>query len=119
MQQDPEYARTMQKPVMILHLLIICGEALFVCIFGLITWSGIDETCREKEVPNDLWILFQITVVLWTVSATCTACGACVVTCMLCGMVPEPEGGLPAPRPAHGVEPGEQDPFVEQNPSHP
>ena len=123
MQQDPEYARTMRMPMTVLHLLILCGEALFVCIFGLLTWMGVDTKCREKEVPTDLWVLFQITVVLWTISAACTACGACAVCCMLCGILPEPEGGLGAQQQGgHQAQPGERedDPFVEQNPGgHP
>merc|ERR1719310_114424 len=87
MQQDPEYARAMQKPMIVLHLFIITGEALFVAIFGMSTWTGISEKCKAM-VPGDLYTLFMITVVLWTITATFTACSASCMACMLCGLIP-------------------------------
>jgi len=46
MAQDAEYAQRMRTPLLMLHFMIIGGEALFVSIFGLLAWTGISAECK-------------------------------------------------------------------------
>jgi hypothetical protein len=50
--------------MIVLHLFIVTGQALFIAIFGMLAWTGISNECKAM-VPNDLYLLFEITVGLW------------------------------------------------------
>jgi len=113
MAQDPEYARTMRIPLQMLHVTLLSGEAFFISIFGNLAWKGISAACLE-QVPSDLWVIFQIVVVLWTISCVACTCTWCVLLAMLAGVIDEP-GQAPA-EPNYENNP-ENEPFVEQNPS--
>merc|ERR1712216_211113 len=81
MSQDAAYARAMQKPLLVLHLFIVSSEAWFVFIYGLLAWRGISDKCKAvlTKKNGDLWVLFQITVVLWSISAVFMTCAVCIL----------------------------------------
>jgi len=60
----------------VLVLLGSCGATLFVAVFGARAWLTIDAECKQDVVDNhnNIWLLFQIAVVLALVSSTVLLC---------------------------------------------
>jgi len=128
MSQDEAYAAAMAQPLMALHLLIVASEAWFVFIFGLLAWTGLSGHCQDiltRSKTNgkldkdpaygatDLWILFQVTVVL--ISAVFVSCGVCA----LCGMIAHARSqGGGGGGGGGGAAAGEEESFIEQNPTN-
>jgi len=117
MSQDRVYAEKMSMPLTILHCAILASEAFFIAVYGHLAWSGITPECQAL-LPTDLWVLFQITVVLWTISAVATSCMVCILALIIVGVVPNVVTNQAGAAGAAGGAPdAEREPFVEQNPS--
>lgn len=120
MSHDDKYREVMAYPLMGFHFAIIATEAILVFTFGVVAWTGISSECISEvdKASDSMWILFQITTVLWGCSSIIVGCMFCCVMLVVAGVVAPPGGmqQVPAAGGDNGAD-DEREAFVEHNPS--
>lgn len=88
-QLDPEKRMKFLKSPLGICWLIYIGLALIMVIammfIGIRAWSSTTDKCAS-ELPSDLWTLFKVTVVLYSIAGILLLCVTCCFgTAVLCG----------------------------------
>jgi len=89
-QLDPEKRMKFLKSPLGICWLIYIGLALIMVIammfIGIRAWSSTTDKCAS-DLPSDLWTLFQVTVVLYSIAGILLLCVLCCFgTAVLCGL---------------------------------
>lgn len=105
LQVDPvkrmAYMKSCRGVCCIILGIALVGVAIAMMFIGIGAWSSTDGICEDK-LPSDLWMLFKITVVLYSIVGIVLLCVlCCVITALCCGGA-EALGGGTLPPGAYG-----------------